>query len=150
MVFDSSSWIGLEHTAQLQCTWPPWQAHFMSLVGTQEACRLTPGCSSVCAKKFAPRLVSLRLKVQPYTPPPCLYRVPVTISQFVCSTENQRKSTAAAGKHKLLLSTSWLIDKTLAKSSDKKQPAWLSTLPHLVKSVTGWMFKQNCLPVAAS
>lgn len=42
------------------------------------ACKLTPGCSSVCASRLAPRLVSLRLKFQPNTPPPWRYRVPVT------------------------------------------------------------------------
>ena len=30
----------------------------------------TPGCSSVAASRLAPRLVSLRLKFQPNTPPP--------------------------------------------------------------------------------
>lgn len=41
----------------------------------------TPGCSSVWASRLAPRLVSLRLKFQPKTPPPPRYRVPVTAGQ---------------------------------------------------------------------
>lgn len=41
---------------------------------------LTWGCSSSCANKLAPRLVNLRTKSQPYTPPPALYLVPVTTS----------------------------------------------------------------------
>ncbi len=91
----------------------------------QEAHGLTPGCSSVCARKLAPRLVSFRLKVQPYTPPPCLYRVPVTISQFVCNHESQQTSTAAPGK---LGAANWLAGKTLFDLSNSKQPATLITL----------------------
>lgn len=45
----------------------------------------TRGHNKVWAKTFAPRLVSLRRKSQPWTPPPLTYRVPVTISAFVSS-----------------------------------------------------------------
>ena len=40
----------------------------------------TPGCSSVAARKLAPRDTSFLLKFQPNTPPPPAYRVPVTMS----------------------------------------------------------------------
>jgi len=39
-----------------------------------------PGCSNVCARTFAPLLVSLRMRFQPWTPPFLTYRVPVTTS----------------------------------------------------------------------
>lgn len=45
----------------------------------------TRGHSKVWAKTFAPRLVSLRRKSQPWTPPPFKYLVPVTISASVSS-----------------------------------------------------------------
>lgn len=59
---------------------PPDDAALTCQTVSDRAWRRTPGCSRVAARKLAPRLVSFLLKLQPKTPPPDAYRVPVTTS----------------------------------------------------------------------
>ena len=62
-------------------TWAASQHLSLLLWGMQQPLGLTPGFSSMRARRLAPQLMSFRLKPQPKTPPPPTYRVPVTTSQ---------------------------------------------------------------------